>query len=85
MSHEFVVLADTGETRVFCDRGLIELDVLDRDIDFESDLAPVVDGWTRRYAATDDKHDPGDFAALPEDRRVEARGSRGRPYLLLRA
>ena len=74
MSHEFVVLADTGETRVFCDRGLIELDVLDRDIDFESDLAPVVDGWTRRYAATDDKHDPGDFAALAEDRRVEARG-----------
>ncbi len=74
MSHEFIILADTGETRIFCDRELIEFDVLDRDIDFESDLSAIVDTWTSRYAATDDKHDPDEFTALPGERRVVARG-----------
>ena len=74
MSHEFIILADTGETQVFCDRELIDFDVLDREIDFESDLEPIVTAWTTRYAATEDKHDSGEFANLPEARQVTARG-----------
>jgi prolyl-tRNA synthetase len=74
MSHEFVILADTGESAVFCDRDLLELKVPGADTDFRSDLSPIVDRWTAPYAATDEKHDEAAFAALPAERRVSARG-----------
>src|SRR5262245_59493687 len=53
LSHEFIILADTGESAVFCHRGFLEFDVLGTDADYESDLEPVVEAWTRLYAATD--------------------------------
>jgi prolyl-tRNA synthetase len=75
LSHEFIILADTGESEVFCHRDLIEFDVLGREIDYEADLAPLVDGWTGLYARTDDKHDPAAFEReVPEDKRVHRRG-----------
>jgi prolyl-tRNA synthetase len=57
MSHEFIVLAETGESEVFCHKDLLEFDPLQTDIDYESDLEPVVKRWTTPYAATDEKHD----------------------------
>ncbi len=74
LSHEFIILADTGESAVFCDRKLLELDVPGEDVDFRSDLTPIVESWTSYYAATDEKHDEAAFAQLPEDRRMSARG-----------
>jgi prolyl-tRNA synthetase len=74
MSHEFVILADTGESAVFCDKRLLELEVPGEDTDFDSDLSPIVERFTTPYAATDEKHDEAAFAALPEDRRLSARG-----------
>ena len=58
MSHEFIVLADTGESAVYCDPSWLDTDPLALDIDFDGDLQPIVDKWTELYAATDDKHDP---------------------------
>ena len=74
LSHEFVVLADTGESAVFCDRALLDFEVPGEDTDFRSDLSPIVQRWTTPYAATDEKHDAAAFAELPEERRVAARG-----------
>jgi prolyl-tRNA synthetase len=74
LSHEFIILADTGESAVYCDRSLIERDVLAEGVDYAADLQPLVDSWTAPYAATDDKHDAAKFAAVPEARRVHARG-----------
>jgi prolyl-tRNA synthetase len=74
MSHEFVILADTGESAVFCDRNLLELNVPGEETDFRADLTPIVERWTAPYAATDDKHDEAAFAALPQERRISARG-----------
>ena len=74
LSHEFVILADTGESAVYCDRELLDLEVPGEDTDFRADLSPIVDRWTASYAATDDMHDEAAFAALPEARRVSARG-----------
>jgi prolyl-tRNA synthetase len=75
LSHEFIILADTGESEVFCHRDFVDFDVLGSDIDYESDLEPVVDAWTRLYARTDDKHDPAVFEnQVPEDKRVHRRG-----------
>jgi prolyl-tRNA synthetase len=74
LSHEFVILAETGESAVFCDRDLLELEVPGEDTDFRADLSPIVDRWTVPYAATDEKHDEAAFGALPEERRMSARG-----------
>ncbi|NND48659.1 MAG: proline--tRNA ligase, partial [Rhizobiales bacterium] len=75
MSHEFVVLAATGESEVFCHRALIEMDVPGDDVDYDSDLEPLVAAWTGPYAATDDVHDAARFEAeVPEADRVQARG-----------
>jgi prolyl-tRNA synthetase len=74
LSHEFVILADTGESAVFCDRNVLEIDVPGEETDFRSDLSPIVERWTTPYAATDEKHDEVTFSALPEERRVSARG-----------
>ena len=71
LSHEFIVLADTGESGVFCDKRWLEMDVLEEAIDFDQDLAPIVKKFTDLYAATDEKHDPSAIAA---DQLVEARG-----------
>src|SRR5512139_1618822 len=57
LSHEFIILADTGESQVFCDRSFIERDVLSMDVDYNGDLEPIVQQWTTDYAATDEKHD----------------------------
>ncbi|QXM24646.1 proline--tRNA ligase [Elioraea tepida] len=74
LSHEFVILAETGESRVFVHADLVARDILAEAVDYEGDLQPLVDSWTSLYAATDEKHDPAAFAALPEASRVEARG-----------
>ena len=73
LSHEFVILAETGESHVFCHRDLLALQPPAADIDYNEDLQPLVDGWTRFYAATDDKHDP-DACPVPASDLVQARG-----------
>jgi len=75
LSHEFIILADTGESEVYCHADLVETRAPPADIDFEQDLAPLIGQWTSRYAATDEKHDPARFEAeVPADQRVTARG-----------
>jgi prolyl-tRNA synthetase len=74
LSHEFVILADTGESQVFVHRDLVERDILGEAVDYGSDLQPLVDSWTSLYAATDEKHDPIAFGALADGQRMEARG-----------
>ncbi|WP_305987423.1 proline--tRNA ligase [Roseibium sp. MMSF_3544] len=74
MSHEFIILADTGESEVFCDKSLLEMSIPAEDTDFFSDLTPLVTQWTTPYAATDEMHDASAFEALPEADRVSARG-----------
>jgi prolyl-tRNA synthetase len=75
MSHEFIILASTGESEVFCHRDLVEMTAPGEDVDYDGDLEPVIRQWTSHYAATDEKHDAERFAReVPENRRVSARG-----------
>ena len=74
LSHEFIILADTGESAVFCDRALLDVPAPGLDLDFEADLSDEVEKRTQFYAATDEKHDEAVFKALPVDRQVAARG-----------
>ena len=74
LSHEFIILADTGESAVFCDKALLDMPPPGLDLDFASDLTSEVEKRTQHYAATDEMHDEAAFAALPADRQVSARG-----------
>jgi prolyl-tRNA synthetase len=75
MSHEFIILADTGESEVYCHRDLVELDPPGAGLDYDSDLTPIIQSWTGKYAATSEKHDAARFAKeVPETDRVTARG-----------
>jgi prolyl-tRNA synthetase len=75
LSHEFVILAETGESQVYCHKDLLKLEPPGPELDYGDDLAPLIRDWTRRYAATVEKHDPDRFATLvPEAERVTARG-----------
>ncbi len=74
MSHEFIILASTGESQVFCHKDVLDLPIPAEDTDFRGDLKPIVDEWTRLYAATEEKHDEAAFAAIPADKQVSARG-----------
>jgi len=73
MSHEFIILADTGESEVACHKALIEVDWTEREVDFDGDLQPTIDEFTSKYAATDEERDEAAEAALGDDLMV-ARG-----------
>jgi len=75
LSHEFIILAETGESEVFYHSDLVDMDVPGDDVDYQSDLMPIVSKRTDMYAATDEMHDAAAFEAqVPEDKRKSARG-----------
>jgi prolyl-tRNA synthetase len=75
LSHEFILLAETGESQVFCHQDLLEKPIPARDTDFRGDLKPIIDDWTSLYAATEDMVDTAEYeASVPEEKRVSARG-----------
>jgi prolyl-tRNA synthetase len=75
LSHEFIILAETGESQVFCHRDLIDMPIPSEDVDFDGDLEPIVQERSSLYAATEDVHDQALFEAqVPPDKRVSARG-----------
>ncbi|MDZ4372599.1 MAG: proline--tRNA ligase [Phenylobacterium sp.] len=74
LSHEFMILADTGESQVFAHRDLVEMGAPGPNIDWYGDLEPEVSRRTSLYAASDEMHDEARFAAMPEDKRMTARG-----------
>ena len=75
-SHEFIILADTGESEVFCHRDYLDFQVPDEDVNFNdiAALQSIVDRWTSLYAATSEKHEVEAFAKLSPDKQVSARG-----------
>lgn len=76
LSHEFIILASTGESAVFCHKDFLDLPVPGADVNFEDDaeIAGIVSEWTAPYAATDDMHDEAAWAQVPESKRLTARG-----------
>ncbi len=75
LSHEFIILAETGESGVYCNRDVLDLRAPGDEIDYGADLTPVIRQWTGLYAATEDVHDPVRFEReVPADKRVHTRG-----------
>jgi prolyl-tRNA synthetase len=73
LSHEFIILADTGESAVYCDKAWLDTDILAAEVDYDGDLEPMFRQWTARYAATDEMHDSAK-CPVPADDLVTARG-----------
>src|SRR5277367_4204541 len=76
LSHEFIILASTGESEVYCHRDYLTFAPPPEDIDFDSAgaMQGVVDKWTSRYAATSEKHDAAAFERVEAASRISARG-----------
>ncbi|MEH2468600.1 prolyl-tRNA synthetase [Nitrobacteraceae bacterium AZCC 2161] len=74
-SHEFILLADTGESAVYCNSDVLNLPVPSDDIDYDSDLSGIIEQWTTVYAATEDVHDAERYdREVPAEKRVHTRG-----------
>src|SRR5215204_1243635 len=70
LSHEFIILASTGESEVFCYKDYLDFAVPGADVAYDdvAGLQSIVDRWTSLYAATSEMHDAAAFAAVPADR-----------------
>ena len=82
LSHEFIILAPTGESQVYYDAAFEEIDYLSRGAggfhhDSTDDLDRFFHDMTSHYAATDDKHDAAAWERVAPDRRREGRGIEG--------
>ena len=77
-THEFLVLAETGESEVFYDSAITDLTFGDRAIDYDSveECQAVLEEFTSRYARTDETHDEALFERIPEERRRRSSGMR---------
>ena len=75
-THEFLVLAATGESEVFYDSAVTDLKLGDRAVDFDNraEVAGVCKEFTTLYARTDETHDEALFNQIPEARRKVGRG-----------
>ncbi len=75
-THEFLVLAETGESEVFYDNAVTDIRLGDRQIDYDDhdQCRAIMEEFTALYARTDETHDEAAFAQVPEDRRRRARG-----------
>ena len=76
LSHEFIILAETGESEVFCHKDYLDFPVPHANVNFD-DVAGIqasVDKWTSLYAATSDKHDAATYDQIDAAKRVSARG-----------
>ena len=75
-THEFLVLAATGESEVFYDSAVTDLSFGDRDIDYDdkAQCGAILEEFTSKYARTDETHEEALFNEIPEERRMTARG-----------
>jgi len=76
LSHEFIVLAPTGESEVFYDSAFEQMDWNRSDLRYDdpAGLSRLFDDVSSTYAATDETHDEARWAGISEDRRRTGRG-----------
>src|SRR5260221_4688050 len=75
LSHEFIILAETGQSEVCCNSDVLDLPMPGEGIDYAADLMPYIRPWTSLYAATEDVHDALRFERdVPPEKRLRTRG-----------
>ena len=75
LSHEFSIVAETGESEIFCDRNLLEIGIDENIYNSNDKIISVVENYLNFYSATDDKHDEKKFNNLvSKNNQVNGRG-----------
>ena len=75
LSHEFSIVAETGESEIFCDRNLLEIDIDENIYNSNEKIISVVENYLNFYSATDDKHDEKKFKNLvSKNNQLNGRG-----------
>ena len=74
LSHEFIILADTGESEVFLDKNLLNVDI--KNVDYsKNNIDEIIDKFSKLYSATDEKHNDSEFNKLVEKKnQMHTRG-----------
>ena len=74
LSHEFIILADTGESKIFTDKRIFDLNSDGSKIEKKS-LEELRKKYEKFYAVTDEKFNKNDFEKkVPEDYRLTTKG-----------
>lgn len=74
-SHEFIVLTNTGESQIYCDKALLQLDIESMGYNYTDNLEDLISIWTKNYAATEDEHNPAEYSKLVnKESQLSARG-----------
>ena len=74
LSHEFIILADTGESKIYADRRIFEVDSSNTSIQKDS-LAQLRKTFEKYYAVTDEKFNKNDFEKnVDEPNRIQTKG-----------
>ena len=75
MSHEFVIISETGESDIFYDKRILDLINVDKDLDYSEDLSTIVKSYQELYAAADDKYSKDEFVSkVPSEYRNNTKG-----------
>lgn len=75
LSHEFSIVADTGESEIFCDKNLLEISIDENIYSSNDKIIDIVENYLNFYSATDDKHDTEKFNNLvSKDNQITGRG-----------
>jgi len=74
LSHEFIILANTGESKVYIDKRILDLEIPEH-VDYHNDAKNIVEEWTKYYSVTDDMYDQGTYEnKVSKENRMEMRG-----------
>jgi prolyl-tRNA synthetase len=74
LSHEFIILADTGESEIYADKKIFEIDLKKYSGDDDS-LKKIREDFTNIYAVTDDKYDEKEFSMkVKKEDQIKTKG-----------
>ena len=75
LSHEFIILAETGESDIYLDKNILNEALPILSYDDSNAIAVLVKKWTSFYAAADDKYDKNEyFKSVSENDRLNTKG-----------
>ena len=75
MSHEFVIISDTGESDIYFDKRILDLTDIDENLDYSDDLSPIVSSYQDFYAVADDKYSEESYNKnVPEEFKSNTKG-----------
>ena len=74
LSHEFIILADTGESEIFADKRIFEIDLTKYNTS-DSSLDQMREDFTSIYATTDEKYREKDFnEKVKKENQIKTKG-----------